>query len=205
MSNLNPTFAGLKNEDPEEYTETIELQGSSEPSQTRETHYRVTFRTGLQGKAKAWYGKLATDIRQDWTKLKEAFYAKYNSTSTANFEETFHRQQQVYSLARDIDTNESVVGYCKRAKRLREKCSLDLQKEIPQRILGGLRDTDLQFRVQSHLLVHGKLMPEGGLKPEVTFDDIRSATVASTTLIGQKNEFESDQDDSDENASWRNI
>jgi hypothetical protein len=52
MANLNPTFSDLKNEDPEEYTETIELQGGSKPKTTRETHFRVTFRTGFRGKAK---------------------------------------------------------------------------------------------------------------------------------------------------------
>lgn len=47
MANLNPTFASLKIEDPEEYTKTIELQRGSKPELTQETHYRVTFRTGL--------------------------------------------------------------------------------------------------------------------------------------------------------------
>jgi hypothetical protein len=55
-----------------------------------------------------------------------------------DFEENFHKQQKVYSLSRDADAKKSIVDYCKRARRLNEKCSPDLQKGVPQRFLSGL-------------------------------------------------------------------
>lgn len=73
-----------------------------------------------------------------------------------------------------MTNSESVVDYCKRAKRLHEECSADLQKKIPQRFLGGLQDSELQFRVQNNLMVSGKLLPEGSLMNTVTFEDMYS-------------------------------
>jgi len=188
MSFAQPEFAGLGHEDAGEYIETIEVNTEERPEASRDLHRRVMFRTGLKGKAATWYHSLSKDIRSDWKQLQKSFEAKYTIDEN-DFDRKFLVQQEIYTL-KQLD-QESVVQYLKRVSILNDKCPAELQGELASRTLGGLLDTELQYRVQTHLLAANKISPTTSLlNADVKFSHIKSALIAATRLIGKVSIFD---------------
>lgn len=188
---FSPKFYGRSadKEDPEEYIETIEVAAFSRPESHRDAYCRSIFREGLRGKAKEWYTPLDKNVRQNWTVLKEAFCTRFAGELQATFDETYLQIQQVASLRRE--PNESIVDYVRRTMKLYDACAPEHKKEVAIRFLVGLQDNDLQLRVQTQLQINKKLTTFGTLVSDITFNDIKSAVIASTTIIGQANQFDS--------------
>ena len=58
-------FSGLRGEDATEYLETIDVYTDQATSTAKTLRMKVTFRSGLIGKAETWYKGLSKDIRSD--------------------------------------------------------------------------------------------------------------------------------------------
>ena len=199
MSLPQPTFSGAHNEDADEYLETIEYNAMSiAAEEAKKLSMRVSFRSGLLGRAKAWYGTLDKSIRGDWDQLKSAFKAKYE-VEVEDFDRKFLVQQEVYNLKQG--EKETDTQYLKRIEKLNERCGAELHNEVARRTLGGLRDTELQYRVQAHLLANRKIDEEGMLVKDCKLKDVRSALIAATRLIGKPSPFDSDEKDDDEDPT----
>ena len=196
MRVTQPTFNGLTDEDGFEYLETLECNARREAADTKEIVLRISFREGLQGKAAAWYRELSSAFRKDWSLLKVAFESKYPPKDTENFENTFLIQQEIYNLTQGAE--ETDVQYLKRVDRLNKRCPITLHSEVAKRTLGGLHNVDLQYRVQTHLLLSGKIDANGLLVENIKLKDIRQAFVAATHLIGKQNTFEVEDGDHEE-------
>jgi hypothetical protein len=187
MAFPQPTFSGSADEDYGEYLETIEFNAGSRTGEAKNLFMRVSFRSGLQGKASIWYKQLEKVTRESWPDLKAAFETKY-SPDTDSFDKTFLIQQEVYNLKQA--EKETDAQYIRRIEKLNEKCPITLQSEVARRTLGGLRDVELQYRVQNHLLSSKKIDTSGELVKDIKFSDIRNALIAATRLIGKASPFE---------------
>jgi Retrotransposon gag protein len=194
MAFPQPTFNGHANEDYSEYLEMVECNAETRNGEAKNLFMRVSFRSGLQGKASAWYKELEKATREDWSQLKAAFETKY-SPDVESFDKTFLIQQEVYNLKQA--EKETDAQYIRRIEKLNERCPATLQSEVARRTLGGLRDVNLQYRVQNHLLSSKKIDPSGELVKDIKFGDIRNALGAAARLIGKPSPFELDEADGD--------
>lgn len=187
----SPTFhgKGAKQEDPEEYIETIELNATRYENELREAVCRSTFREGLKGRAKEWYGPLDREVRRDWSALKAAFISEFSGDSAPTYNERYIIMHQVTNLKRM--PQEPMVEYVRRARQIHSRCDADAKQELAFRLLTGMRDDALQSKVQCHLMMNQKLAKGGGLRPDTTFADVQDAIVVSSTLLGKPSPFDS--------------
>jgi hypothetical protein len=182
MSSPAHTFSGEPDEDCNEYIETIEFNARNQLEGVKSLHMRVNFRCGMLGKASAWYRTLGKDIRGNWPLLRKEFYEEY-SIKPDSFEKFFFIQQEIFNLKQGEE--ESEAQYLQRAEKLDSHCPAHMHIEVARRVLGGLRNIELQYRIQFHLLIAKKINEEGLLTGDIAFSDIRNAFTRATNLIGK--------------------
>jgi hypothetical protein len=123
-----------------------------------------------------------------------------------DFDKVFLVQQQVYNLKQG--DKETEVQYLKQVEALNEKSPDSLQAEVARHTLRGLKDVDLQYRVQNHLLQARKIDLQGQLVPDIKFKDIRSVFIAATRLIGKPDPFaeqDVDKDDDQQDVTQQQL
>jgi hypothetical protein len=196
MSIPQPTFGGTKGEDAGEYIEAVECYTDSYTGDERTRRLKVVFRCGLTGRAQSWYKGQPKTTRADWEMLKKEFETKFAADEEADFDQQFLLQQQIYNLRQE--DKETDAQYLRRVEKLSEKCPASLASEVARRTLGGLKNVELQYRVQGHLFQAKKIDEEGQLVKDAKFKDVRSAFIAATRLIGKPNPLELEEEEQDE-------
>ena len=189
-------FRGLRDgkEDPNEYLEDIEWAyeqdyESREPdSQDGKAHYynkthRILFRQHLQDDAFAWYSELDSELKQNWTALRQAFLPAYAITIKDSQTKKFELRIKLANLQQG--EHENIADYLKRAGEL----SLKLPQEdidVGMATLKGMHDVGKRERISF----------ECNKDADYSYANVLRLIKAAYSEIGKTNPFDPNYKDS---------
>lgn len=157
-------FRGLRDgkEDPMEFLEDVDWAyeqdykgkepassqseaGASSPVMTfyHKTH-RMLFRQHIEDDAYIWYSDLDTEIKGDWTRLRNAFIPAFRVTVKDAQTKKFELRVKLATLQQS--EAESIADYIKRASELAIRLPSE-QIDVGMAVLKGMRDVDKRQQV----------------------------------------------------------